>query len=57
MFNNYYNYDNGNQTVSGNYCRQTAELMAIQVMRFNDNVTSVYVVSAETGEIVRQYTR
>jgi len=56
-FNNYYNYTNGNQIKSNNYDRQTAELMAIGVMRYNENVESVWVVSNITGEIVKEYTR
>ena len=56
-FNNYYNYTNGNQTKSNNYDRQTAELMAIGVMRYNENVESVWVVSNITGEIVKEFTR
>ncbi len=56
-FNNYYNYTNGNQIKSNNYDRQTAELMAIGVMRYNDNVESVWVVSNITGEIVKEFIR
>lgn len=54
-FNNYYYYNNGNQTVSTNYDRQTAELMAIQVVRFNKNVTKVLIVNNTTMEIVKTY--
>ena len=56
-FNNYYNYTNGNQIKSNNYDRQTAELMAISVMRYNNNVESVWVVSNVTGEIVKEFIR
>ena len=56
-FNNYYNYTNGNQIKSNNYDRQTAELMAIGVMRYNNNVESVWVVSNITGEIVKKFVR
>ena len=56
-FNNYYNYTNGNQIKSNNYDLQTAELMAIGVMRYNDNVKSVWVVSNITGEIVKEFVR
>ena len=56
-FNNYYNYTNGNQIKSNNYDRQTAELMAIGVMRYNNNVESVWVVSNITAEIVKELVR
>ena len=54
-FNNYYNYTNGNQIKSNNYDRQTAELMAIAVMRCSYNVESVWVVNNITGEIVKEF--
>lgn len=56
-FNNYYNYINGNQIKSNNYDRQTAELMAIAVMRYSYNVKSVWVVNSITGEIVKEFVR